>query len=197
MTSFRTRIRWATLGVFLLLLIIFCLSVYVGLSHILLRYIDESLLTLAQAEAIHIEDGASHIEEFLEAEANEVPHEKHERDERAYTRHELQEAVRESVIMAPDRTVLWRGDTVPSLRPLPDHLWARVIHGETVFDTVDPPQGPPLRRMSIPIIAHGQTRYILQSFTSLQFVEETQQRLMMTLGGLSGVIFLLVWAAST
>lgn len=195
MTSFRSRIRWTTLAVFAALLLIFSAAVYVSLSHVLYRHVDDALLALARSEADHLEGETGHFQRVMGGEDDEaIDHETDERD--AYERHELQEAIRESVVIAPDGAILWKGEAVGTLAQMPSDLWARALNGETVFDSYRLPDAPPFRRISLPIRIDGRIRYILQTQTSLQFVDDTLRGLIAILGGLAIVILSLAWGGS-
>ena len=62
MQAFRTRIRRVALTFIVILLCLFSLLLYLGLSTILHRHIDEELVALARQESQHVELAGGQIQ---------------------------------------------------------------------------------------------------------------------------------------
>jgi heavy metal sensor kinase len=66
-----------------------------------------------------------------------------------------------------------------------------------MFETLQPPQGPVVRRVSFPITSQGRVDYILQTQASLDLVNETLHWLIITLGTATIGIFVFGWVGSS
>ena len=196
MPSFRSHIQKVSLSLIALLLLVFGLLLYAGLSFILHRHIDANLLAVAKAEAQEIELSTGQFS-FL-------PHNDHEEDEdehqdlseKDYESHEIREAIRSSLIRDTDGTVLWTGENVVGFSPLTATSLIEVRKGRTVYEAVQRPNGTPIRRILLPIMVGNNVQYILQTEHSLEFVENTLYMLLFALVGVSASVLVLAWMGS-
>ena len=196
MISFRSRIRWVTLSLIALLLLIFSVLLYFGLSILLYRHIDTSLLALSKAEVQRVEHETGH----LKALDSGRDHDEDDHDDDQFTEHdahELREAIRSSVVLSPNGTVLWTGEDVVLSSDKSRSLDVRATQGEIVYETIVSHNSPSLRRISFPIMVQGRVDYILQTETSLQFVEDSLTRLLLILGAVAIIILGLAWKGSS
>lgn len=198
MTSFRRRIQWFTISLIAGLLAIFSLALYLGLSYILSRHIDEQLLAVASAEAQQVEKETGELNEMgylSSASAREF----HDAFEAEWGReeHELLEAIRHSVVFDRDGQILWKGEGVAFRAELPPETQVHVLKGEPAFDTLYKGHAPVMRRISFPIPLQGEIRYVLQTQMSLKVVRKTLQWLLVACGTGSLVVLTLAWVGST
>lgn len=184
MQAFRTRIRRVALGFIVILLGLFSLLLYLGLSTILHRHIDGELVALAQEESLRVDLATDHV--------RVSSHRKHEEEELEEfdDEDELQQAIRYSAILDSAGRILWSGQSTENRLPVTSQLIMQVLNGETVFETLHKPDHPPIRRISIPLIIEDHGRFILQTEKSLQFVQETLQWLAWLLCGTSAISLL-------
>ncbi len=175
MVAFRTHIRRSALAVMLVLLTAFAVLIHAGLSNLLYSHLDSELLARAQQEStrVEIKTGA-----LTAAEDDEE--------------HELREAARFTVVLAPTGAVMWKGAAVVVRPSLEASLLADVQRRRTVYDTVTTPNNDPIRRTSLPITRGGNVQYILQTESSLRLVQDTLRLFLLLLVGLAAAM---VWAA--
>ena len=192
MTSFRSRIQKVSLSLIALLLVVFGILLYAGLSFILYRHIDADLLSVAKAEARHIELSTGQFRSILQEHHQEEDDRHHDSEDE----HELQEAIRSSLIREPDGTVLWTGENVVGFSPLSSISLTEVGKGETVFETVQQPMKTPIRRILLPIMDGNKVQYILQTEHTLEFVENTLYMLLLALLGVAISVLILAWIGS-
>ena len=191
MSSFRSRIRLSALFLIGVLLVTFSLLLYSGLSVILHRYMDARLLAFGENWAEFIEE----TNEVLPESAHKAPPpSQHKTDTEA--NRELREVARSLLVFAPDGTVVWKGASAQNRPALPAALWTRVLRGETIYDMIEIENGPPIRRISVPILRDGALRYILQAETSMRFVQHTLRQLLVLLAVLAVLILWLAWMGS-
>jgi heavy metal sensor kinase len=204
MQAFRTRIRCVALIFIVLLLCLFSILLYVGLSTILHRHIDEELVALARQESQRVELAPDHIE-ILTGRRHKEKMEKHkkvdgdEHEEPGLFEHEeeeLRHAIRFSVVFDKTGKVLWSGEPLAAVPPLSTPLVTRVLKGETIFKTIWKPDRPPIRRILIPLRIEGQGPFIFQTEKSLRFVQDTLRWLFLLLAGASTGLLLLAWWGS-
>jgi heavy metal sensor kinase len=190
MQAFRTRIRRVALGFIVILLGLFSLLLYLGLSTILHRHIDGELVALAQEESLRVDLATDHV--------HVSPHRKNEEDELEEfdDEEELQQAIRYSAILDPAGRILWSGQSTENRLPVTPQLITQVLKGETVFETIHDPGRSSIRRISIPLAIEDHGRFILQTEKSLQYIEETLQWLAWLLCGTSAISLLLAWWGS-
>ena len=193
MQAFRTRIRRVALSFIVVLLCLFGVLLYLGLSTILHSHIDEELVTLARQESHRVELATGHV--------HVSPHRKVDRDhedgsENFDDEEELQQAIRYSAILDHTGHILWSGQSTENRLPVSSQLITQVLKGETIFETLDDPGHPPIRRISIPLSIEDHGRFILQTEKSLQYIQETLQGLAWLLCGASGVLLLFAWWGS-
>jgi heavy metal sensor kinase len=192
MPSFHTRIRWSSLSLITILLLIFCVSLYSTLSLLLHRHVDAQLLATVQPQADRVQKETGEIQEILQKNLGHEDDDDHLEKED----HELREAIRDSVVLSREGTVRWKGEGVGVVAGLDPLLRSQVLEGKNVYETLRQPQGPPIRRVSFPITSQGTVHYILQTQTSLDLVNETLQWLLMTLGVVVIGIFVCAWVGS-
>ncbi len=198
MSSFRSHIQKVSLSLIALLLLVFGVLLYTGLSLILHRHVDANLLAVAKAEAREIE--------LTTGQFSFLPHNDYEEDEdednhgelseKDYEAHEIREAIRSSLIRDAGGAVLWTGENVVGFSPLAATSLLEVGKGRTVYEAVQRPNGTPIRRILLPIKVDGHVRYILQTEQSLEFVKKTLRMLLLMLVGVSASVLILAWLGS-
>ncbi len=193
MPSFHKRIRWSSLSLITILLLIFCVSLYSTLSFLLYRHIDAQLLSLVQPQADRVKKETGEIQEILQKNSS---HEIDDDDHLEREDHELREAIRDSVVLSREGTVQWKGEGMGVVARLDPLLRRHVLEGKIMYETLLQPQGPPIRRVSFPITSQGKVEYILQTQTSLDLVDETLHWLIITLGTATIGIFVFGWVGS-
>jgi heavy metal sensor kinase len=179
MVAFRTHIRRSALAVMLALLTAFAALIYSGLSNLLYQHIDSELLDRAQQESTQVETETGALA------ASEGDEE-----------HEIREAARFTVVLAPTGVVMWKGAAVLVRPPLEASLLANVQRGHTVYDTVGTPNNDPIRRISLPITRKGTVQYILQTESSLRLAQNTLRLLLFLLAGLAAAMVGAAWLGS-
>jgi len=179
MVAFRTHIRRSALAVMLVLLAAFAVLIHAGLSNLLYHHIDSELLALAQQESKRVETKTGALT------ASEDDEE-----------HELREAARFTVVLAPTGATIWKGAAVVVRPSLETSLLADVQRGQTVYDTVATPNNDPIRRISLPITRDGTVQYILQTESSLRLVQDTLRLLLLLLAGLAAALVVAAWLGS-
>lgn len=192
MSSFRSRIQRVSLSLIALLLVVFGILLYAGLSFILHRHVDANLSAVAKAEAREIVLTTGQFRSSPRDD-HEEEHEDRHHDSDV---HEIREAIRSSLIREPDGSVLWTGENVASFSPLTATSLTEVGKGETVFETIKRPNKTSIRRILLPIMTGTQVQFILQSEHSLEFVEDTLMMLLLALAGVSASVLLLAWIGS-
>ena len=192
MTSFRGQIRLAAIVFILGLLMIFNTVVYWGFQTLLTRYVDGRLVDLAdilahlvaeRPELLQTKDG-----DLLPEEEGGQPADEHSQ--------ELREVSHRIQILAPNGTVVFKGEDVIPLPPVPQSALEEVSRGEAVYDTVEAPNGSPVRRVLVPIRRHGEVRFVLQAEASLDLVQRTLRNLMGLLILCSVAAMVGAWAGS-
>jgi heavy metal sensor kinase len=192
MSSFHARIRWSSVSLITILLLIFCASLYSTLSFLLHRHIDAQLLSMVQPQAERIKKETGEIQEIHRKISRQADDDDHlEKEE-----HELHEAIRDSVVLNREGTVQWKGEAIGMIAKLDPLLRNQVFQGQTVYETLLRPQSSPVRRISFPITSEGRIEYILQTQVSLDLVNETLKWLIITLGAITIGIFICAWVGS-
>ena len=179
MVAFRTHIRRSALAVMLVLLTAFAVSIHAGLSNLLYHHLDSELLARAQQESTRVETKTGALT------ASEDDEE-----------HELREAARFTVVLAPTGAVMWKGAAVVVRPSLEASVLADVQRGRTVYDTIATPSNDPIRRISLPITRGGTVQYILQTESSLRLVQDTLRLLLLLLAGLAAAMVGAAWLGS-
>lgn len=192
MPSFRTRIRWSSISLITILLLIFSIALYSILSFLLHRHIDAQLLATVERQADQVKKETGEIEEILQKNFRDDTDD----DQLEKEGHELQEAIRDSVVLSREGTVQWKGEGVGVVASLDPHLLNQAVEGRTLFETLQPPQGPVVRRVSFPISSQGKVVYIIQTQASLDLVNETLRWLLITLGAATIGIVVFGWVGS-
>ncbi len=197
MTSFRTRIRRSSLGLIAILLTIFSVFLYMGLSALLYRHVDAGLLALAQAEATRVELASGQVSPVTSDHDHDHEDEEDEdRAKKARHEHELREAIRFSAVVNPDGDIIWKGEGVVTHQPSAQGILKEVLEGQPIFETIEIPPDSSVRRISLPIRVKEEVRYILQSETPLRLVHDTLRWLLLVLGGVSALMLILAWFGS-
>lgn len=179
MVAFRTHIRRSALAVMLVLLTAFAVSIHAGLSNLLYSHLDSELLARAQQESARVETETGALT------ASEDDEE-----------HELREAARFTLVLAPTGAVMWKGAAVVVRPSLEASLLTDVQHGRTVYDTIATPSNDPIRRISLPITRAGIVQYILQTESSLRLVHDTLRLLLLLFAGLAVAMVGAAWLGS-
>lgn len=192
MTSFRNLIRAWALALILVLLAIFSALVYGGFEVLLERYADARLLGLAQTLATLIEQRPDLLSGSREQDL--VPAQETGADE---AQHELRETAHSIVVLSPDGRIVWQGSNVVPRPPVSGPLLERVRRGHPVYDTVSTVNGPPVRRLSLPIPSQGEVRYILQAEVSLGFSQRALRNLLGLLAIVSAAMMAVAWFGSS
>jgi len=196
MPSFRSHIQKVSLSLIALLLLVFGLLLYAGLSVILHRYVDANLLAIAKAEALEIELATGQFRFLPHNDHEEDEDEHHDLSENEDELHEIREALRSSLIRDTDGAVLWTGENIVGFSQLTATSLMEVGKGRTVYEAVQRPNGTPIRRILLPIMVGNNVQYILQTEHSLEFVENTLRMLLFALVGVSASVLVLAWMGS-
>ena len=193
MDSFHARIRWSSISLITVLLLIFGASLYSTLSILLHRHIDEQLWLMVQTQAHRVKKETGEIEEIRQ---NNSRHDIDDEDSLEKENHELQEAIRDSVVLNREGIVQWKGKGVGVVAQLSPVLNNQVLQGQTIYETLYDLQGSPFRRISFPITTEGRVQYILQTQASLDLVNETLYWLIITLGTATIGMIVFGWVGS-
>src|SRR5438445_4919570 len=191
MSSFRSRIRLSALLLIGALLVAFSVLVYSGLSVILHRYLDARLLAFGENWAEFIEETNEALPDSVHQPALSDQHETDNEENR-----EMREVARSLLILSPDGTVVWKGASAQTRPLLPEVLRAKVLSGETVYDTIEITNATPVRRISVPVLRNGTVRYILQAETSMRYVQHTLRQLLALLVVIAVLTLALAWVGS-
>ncbi len=192
MPSFRTRIRWSSISLITILLLIFSIALYSILSFLLHQHIDAQLLSIVQSQADRVKKETGEIEEILQKNSRDDTDDDHLEKEND----ELREAIRDSVVLNREGTVQWKGEGVGAVAQLDSLLFNQVLQGQTTYETLSRPTDSPLRRISFPISSQGKVVYILQTRASLDLINETLHWLILTLGAATIGIVVFGWVGS-
>ena len=206
MQAFRTRIRRVTLTFIMILLCLFSLLLYLGLSTILHRHIDEELVALARQEGERVEHVTGHIQlvppgdRFVNQKENDKEEYEEDGDDTSelfeHEQEELRHAIRFSVVFDRTGKVLWSGEPSAAHSPPASPIVRQVLEGKTVFETIFHPDRPPIRRIFAPLTLEDHGLLIFQTEKSLRFVQDTLWSLFLLLGGASiGLLFLAWWGS--
>src|SRR5438876_1511518 len=191
MSSFRSRIRLSAILLVGTLLVAFGVLLYSGLSVILHRYLDARLLAIGEAWAEFIEDTTGSLPESASQTAASSLHGQNSDEDR-----ELRDVALSLPVHATDGSVLWKGPEARTLPALPAAALSKVLHGETVYDTIEVPNTPSIRRISLPALREGRVKYSLQTESSMRFIEHALRQLAMLLVVMSISILALAWVGS-
>ena len=193
MQSFRTHIRRLVLAAIVMLLGLFSLLLYFGVSAILYSHIDHDLAHLAQQEIQRVNLATDHGVVSI---TDPHDHEEEAPEPLGHEEHELQTAIHFSVILNSTGNIIWSGDFVSNREPVAAHVIAQVLQGETVYETLSTSGRQPIRRISVPIRIEDHGRFILQTEQSLTFVYDTLWWLGWLLVSTTGILLLLAWWGS-
>jgi len=192
MKSFRGLVRQSTLALFAGLILIFSLLVYWGFDTLLHQYVDGRLFALAQTLGRLVQQRPDLVllldEALLSREEGAVRNEEESR--------QLREAAHSVRLLSSDGRVVWKGSEVVPRPPMEPAALEHVRRGETVYDTVRAADGSSIRRVSLPIVSHGDLRYILQAEASLLFSQKALTGLTLLLMVVSVGILAMAWISS-
>jgi heavy metal sensor kinase len=191
MPSFRSRIRLSALLLIGALLVTFSVLLYSGLSVILHRYLDARLLAFGVNWAEFVEETNAVPPDSAQQPALSKMHSTDSEEIR-----ELQEVALSLLILSPDGAVVWKGKAAQARPSLPEALRAEVLHGEIVYDTIEIANGPPVRRISVPVLRNGTLLYILQAETSMRFTQHTLRQLLALLAIIAVLTLGMAWGVS-
>ena len=191
MSSFLSRIRLSALLLIGTLLVAFSVLLYSGLSVILQRYLDARLLAIGEAWAEFIEDTTGSLPESATQTAASGLRGKDSDEDR-----ELREVALAITVHAIDGSVVWKGPAARILPALPAVALSDVLRGETVYDTIEVPNAPSIRRISLPVFREGRVKYLLQTESSMRFIEHALRQLAMLLVVISISILAMAWVGS-
>lgn len=192
MNSFRGQIRLAAIIFILGLLMVFNTLVYWGFQTLLTRYVDGRLVELADILARLV----SERPELLQAQDGEILPEENDGQPADEDSQRLREVSHRIQILAPNGTVVFKGEDVIPLPSVSQEALREVAGGEPVYDTVQAPNGSPVRRVLVPIRRQGEVRFVLQAEASLDLVQRTLRNLMGLLILCSVAAVIAAWAGS-
>jgi heavy metal sensor kinase len=192
MKSFRGLVRQSTLVLIAGLILMFSLLVYWGFDTLLHQYVDGRLFALAETLGRLIQQQPDLVllldEELLSREQGVVRNEEESR--------QLREAAHSIRLLSSDGRVVWKGSEVVPRPPMDPAALEHVRRGKTVYDTVRAMDGSSIRRVSFPIVSHGDLRYILQAEASLLFSQKALTGLTLLLMVVSVGILAMAWISS-
>jgi hypothetical protein len=188
MSSFRRRIQHSSLGLIVILLVVFDIAVYWGFDNLLRQYVDARLQAMAESWA---DIAARNLSMLLDASQKGQEAEVQSAVPNEGEQIELRDAALSIQVLATDGTVFWKGAAVVAAPPLDARRLKRTRDGELLFDTVSNPSGVSVRRVWVPIRQEGEVRYILQAETPLRLMEKGLNRLAGLLVAVSIVLALL------
>jgi heavy metal sensor kinase len=192
MNSFRGQIRLAAIIFILGLLIVFNLLVYWGFQTLLTGYVDGRLVGLADTLA-HL---VAERPELLQTQDGEILPDENGGQPADEQSQQLREVSHRIQILAPNGTVVFKGEDVIPLPPVAPGALEEVSRGEAVYDTVKGPNGSPVRRVLVPITRQGEVRFVLQAEAPLDLVQRTLRNLMGLLILCSVAAVIAAWAGS-
>jgi heavy metal sensor kinase len=192
MKSFRSVVRQSTLVLIAGLIFTFSLLVYWGFETLLHQYVDGRLFALAETlggliqkrpdlvllmgdDLISKEDGATRSEEESR---------------------QLRQATHSVRLLSADGRVVWKGSEVVSGPPMDFPAIEQMRRGETAYDLVRAADGSSIRRVSFPILVHGDLAYILQAETPLLFSQKALTGLTLLLTVVSVGVLAMAWISS-
>ena len=189
MNSLHGLIRRSVMLLVAGLLGLFSFLLYSGFHTLVHQFIDGRLLGLAATLAGIVEQSP---EAILNRADVLVPADGHQPE----TRQELQDVSHSVLIFSSDGSLVWKGTDVITAAPLPHAIRQRLEGVPHLFETVARDDGVAVRRLFVPIPAHGARRYILQAEVALSFAEKTLLGLIALLTVGSCGILLVAWLGS-
>ena len=188
MASIRSRIRYSSLLLIVVLLAIFSVLVYQGIANLLHDYVDKRLLALGENWAGLVEERTGTILEFIQKRGPSAAPSLPEEEQR-----ELREVILSIRVLTLDGEVVWKGEAAVDRPPISSELLEQLRRGETVYDTISVANSSPVRRVSVPIPRQSQPRFVLEAETTLRFVENTLRGLMVVLVVFAALVLALAW----
>jgi heavy metal sensor kinase len=189
MTSFKARIQYGALSLILVLLLLLDVGLYLGFQRVLHSYVDTRLEAIAESWADMIGDNAALLLAPLErrggADLQVLPEEILSTDRIASIR-----------VLSPEGVVLWKSPSIlpPILSEAP--VPREVLEGRRTFETIDPGNGSPVRRVWTPIEYQGNVRYVLQAETAMRLMHNALKGLQILLAVGSIAVVGLAWIGS-
>ncbi|MEO7862149.1 MAG: histidine kinase dimerization/phospho-acceptor domain-containing protein, partial [Nitrospirales bacterium] len=191
MKSLHSLIRQSSLMLMAGLFLVFSVLTYIGGDALFLNFVDARLAALVETLAKFVEHYPAIIE-GSDKDASQTTELNLSKKEQ----HELQDATHSLRVFSKDGHLVWKSPNSPAQQPLSDRLLVKIRLGNPVFETIETPDGQPVRHVFISISPLGAVRYILQAETSLLLYQETRNGLMILLILGSGTILLAAWVGS-
>ncbi|WP_447987097.1 sensor histidine kinase [Nitrospira sp. Nam74] len=192
MKSLRGFVRQSTVVLIAGLILVFSLLLYWGFETLLHQYIDGRLLALAKTLGRLIQQRPELImllsDDLISKEEGVGRSEEESR--------ELREATHSVRLLSSDGRVVWKGSEVVSRPAMDLPLIEEMRRGETVYDSLRGMEGSSIRRVSYPILIHGDLQYILQAEASLLFSQKALTGLTLLLIVVSGGVLAMAWISS-
>jgi heavy metal sensor kinase len=189
MTSFKARIQYGALSLILVLLLLLDVGLYLGFQRVLHSYVDTRLEAIAESWADMIGDNAGLLLASLEQQGGAalkvLPEETLSTDRIVSIR-----------VLSPEGVVLWKSPSIlpPILSEAP--VPHEVLEGRRTFETIDPGNGSPVRRVWTPIEYQGKVRYVLQAETAMRLMHNALKGLQVLLAVGSIAVLGLAWIGS-
>jgi heavy metal sensor kinase len=189
MTSFSARIQYGALGLILVLVLLLDVGLYLGFERVLNSYVDTRLEAISQSWADMIGDNAGLLLASLEQQGGTAL--------RVLPEQTLStERIASIRVLSPEGLVLWKSPSIlpPILSEAP--VPHEVLAGHRKFETIDPGNASPVRRVWTPIAYEGQVRYVLQAETAMRLMQSALRGLQIVLAVGSIVVLGLAWIGS-
>ncbi|HET9844257.1 MAG TPA: ATP-binding protein [Nitrospira sp.] len=189
MTSFKARIQYGAMSLILILLLLLDVGLYLGFERVLHSYVDTRLEAISESWADMIGDNAGLLLASLEQQGGTAlrvfPEETTSTERIASIR-----------VLSPEGIVLWKSPSIlpPVLSKAP--VPREVLDGLRTFETIDPGNGSPVRRVWMPIAYQGEVRYVLQAETAMRLMQSALRGLQILLAVGSIVVLGLAWVGS-
>lgn len=173
------------------LLLAFSVLIYVVDEVLLRRYVDGRLLALAETVAKIVEQHPSIIEDSNEERSIDTEMVQREKDYKGF-----QDVTHSIRIFLPDGRLVWKVSDRVTQQSVTGSVLEQVRLGNTVFESAQSIDGTTVRQLYISIPRQGQTRYVLQTETSMRRYRETLKDLVILLTIGSGTMLLVAWVGS-
>ena len=173
------------------ILLAFSVLIYLGVEVLLDRYVDGRLMALAETIAKIVEQHPNILEESNEERtlATEMVQRNKEQQRFQGVTHSIR-------VFSPDGRLVWKVfDTAPQ-QTVAGWVIEQVRLGNPVYESAQATDGTTVRHLYTSIPRHGQTRYVLQTETSLRRYRDTLKSLVILLTIGSGTMLLVSWIGS-
>jgi heavy metal sensor kinase len=189
MTSFKDRIQYGALSLITVLVLLLDVGLYIGFERVLHLYIDTRLEAISESWADMISDNSALLlaspAQQSGAAARLPPEESPSAERIASIR-----------VLSADGSVVWKSPAilppVLSEAQVPD----QVLRGHRMFETIDPGNGSPVRRVWTPIEYQGRVQYVLQAETAMRLMQSALRGLQILLAVGSLAVLALAWLGS-